>query len=303
MRPFAPPRRERDMTYHRTQQNLRDHQCQPPRPAQGRRGTGGLVLAAQFPAVRARHRPMPTGADKMPNGVVSDPHVFVSIDAGRHRHHRGGTRRDGHRRRAHHPADDRRRRARCRLGEGAHRAIAGRRGDLRQPGYRRLAQRAPLHPADAACAAPRHADAGAGRRQALGRRGRRGRRRSIHEVDAHAVRAQARLWRTRGRCRGVAGARARQVQLKEPSAFRYIGKGNVTHRRPVRHHDRQRDLRPGREAPRHEVRRHCAAAGGRRQGRVVRRGRDHEGAGRREGGEDRRHAARPRSSLRSAASR
>ena len=47
-------------------------------------------------------------------------------------------------------ADDRRRRARCRLGARARRAVAGRRGDLRQPGYRRLAQRAPLHPADAA---------------------------------------------------------------------------------------------------------------------------------------------------------
>jgi isoquinoline 1-oxidoreductase beta subunit len=38
---------------------------------------GGLVLAAQFPAVRALA--YPTGADKMPNGVVSDPKIFVSI--------------------------------------------------------------------------------------------------------------------------------------------------------------------------------------------------------------------------------
>jgi len=38
---------------------------------------GGLVLATQFPAVRALA--YPTGADKMPNGVVSDPKVFVSI--------------------------------------------------------------------------------------------------------------------------------------------------------------------------------------------------------------------------------
>jgi len=39
---------------------------------------GGLVLAAQFPAVRDALG-YATGADKMPNGTVSDPHVFVSI--------------------------------------------------------------------------------------------------------------------------------------------------------------------------------------------------------------------------------
>ena len=56
--------------------------------------------------------------------------------------------------RAHRAADDRRRRARRRLGARARRAVARRRDDLRQPGHRRLAQRAPLHPADAPCAAP-----------------------------------------------------------------------------------------------------------------------------------------------------
>ena len=39
---------------------------------------GGLVLAAQFPAVRDALA-YPTGADKMPNGTVSDPKIFVSI--------------------------------------------------------------------------------------------------------------------------------------------------------------------------------------------------------------------------------
>ena len=39
---------------------------------------GGLVLAAQFPVVRDALG-YATGADKMPNGTVSDPHVFVSI--------------------------------------------------------------------------------------------------------------------------------------------------------------------------------------------------------------------------------
>ncbi len=40
--------------------------------------SGGLVLAAQFPALRAALA-YPTGASAMPHGVVSDPHVFVSI--------------------------------------------------------------------------------------------------------------------------------------------------------------------------------------------------------------------------------
>ena len=39
---------------------------------------GGLVVAAQFPVVRDAVG-YPTGADKMPNGTVSDPHIFVSI--------------------------------------------------------------------------------------------------------------------------------------------------------------------------------------------------------------------------------
>jgi isoquinoline 1-oxidoreductase beta subunit len=41
--------------------------------------TGGLVLAAQFPAVRGAHAAYPTGAAGMPNGVVSNPKIFVSI--------------------------------------------------------------------------------------------------------------------------------------------------------------------------------------------------------------------------------
>ena len=40
--------------------------------------SGGLVLAAQFPALAAAPF-YPTGAEGMPNKTVSDPHVFVSI--------------------------------------------------------------------------------------------------------------------------------------------------------------------------------------------------------------------------------
>jgi len=41
--------------------------------------TGGLVLAAQLPGVRGAFAAYPTGAQSMPNGVVSNPKVFVSI--------------------------------------------------------------------------------------------------------------------------------------------------------------------------------------------------------------------------------
>ena len=45
----------------------------------GMAATGGLVLAAQLPAVRSALAAYPTGASAMPNGVVSDPKVFVAI--------------------------------------------------------------------------------------------------------------------------------------------------------------------------------------------------------------------------------
>ena len=43
-------------------------------------GTGGLVLAAEFLPVRDALAVYATGAAKMSGGVVSDPHVFISID-------------------------------------------------------------------------------------------------------------------------------------------------------------------------------------------------------------------------------
>ena len=41
--------------------------------------TGGLVLAAQFPTVKGALASYPTGGDAMPNGVVNNPKVFISI--------------------------------------------------------------------------------------------------------------------------------------------------------------------------------------------------------------------------------
>jgi len=42
--------------------------------------TGGLVVAAEFAPTRAGWAAYATGAAKMAGGVVSDPHVFISID-------------------------------------------------------------------------------------------------------------------------------------------------------------------------------------------------------------------------------
>jgi isoquinoline 1-oxidoreductase subunit beta len=41
--------------------------------------TGGLALAVQFPAAKRALAAYPTGAEAMPNGVVSNPKVFISI--------------------------------------------------------------------------------------------------------------------------------------------------------------------------------------------------------------------------------
>jgi isoquinoline 1-oxidoreductase beta subunit len=41
--------------------------------------TGGLVLAVEFVPARAALAAYATGADKMPHGVKSDPHLFISV--------------------------------------------------------------------------------------------------------------------------------------------------------------------------------------------------------------------------------
>jgi isoquinoline 1-oxidoreductase beta subunit len=45
----------------------------------GAAATGGLVLAAQLAGVRGMLAAYPTGATAMPNGVVSDPKIFIKI--------------------------------------------------------------------------------------------------------------------------------------------------------------------------------------------------------------------------------
>jgi isoquinoline 1-oxidoreductase beta subunit len=67
------------MTYHSTRNDLVITNVSRRGLLKGMAATGGLVLAAQFTAVDAALA-YATGADAMPNGTVSDPHVFVSID-------------------------------------------------------------------------------------------------------------------------------------------------------------------------------------------------------------------------------
>ena len=67
------------MTYHRNQQNIVIANVSRRGLLRSVAGTGAFVLAAQFPAVRAAMA-YATGAEKMPHGVVTNPHIFVSID-------------------------------------------------------------------------------------------------------------------------------------------------------------------------------------------------------------------------------
>jgi isoquinoline 1-oxidoreductase beta subunit len=67
------------MTYNRNQHNVAIANVSRRNLLKGAAGTGLFVLAAQLPAVRSAMA-YATGADKMPHGVVTNPHVFVSID-------------------------------------------------------------------------------------------------------------------------------------------------------------------------------------------------------------------------------
>ena len=211
-----------------------------------------------------------TGADKMPHGVVTNPHIFVSID-------KDGT--------VNIVA------ARAEMGTGAARTtlpmiVA----DELDADWARV--RVVQSPGDEETYGNQDTDGSRSVRHFI---------QPMRQVGAGARQmletAAAKRWNvacqrspgavcmrscTRPRARSSATANSPPMRrhcrrrpldtlrLKEPSAFRYIGKGNVQHRRSVRHHDRQGDLRPGREAPRHEVRGHRPVAGGRGQGGVLR---------------------------------
>jgi isoquinoline 1-oxidoreductase subunit beta len=67
------------MTHHRNDATLAIANVSRRGLIKGIAATGGLIIAAQFPAVRAALA-YATGADQMPHGVVTNPHIFVAID-------------------------------------------------------------------------------------------------------------------------------------------------------------------------------------------------------------------------------
>src|SRR5262249_39427109 len=78
-RPFAPLPRGRDMTELNTHGKIAIANVSRRGLLKGVAATGSLVLAAQLPGVKGAFAAYPTGAQSMPNGVVANPKVFVSI--------------------------------------------------------------------------------------------------------------------------------------------------------------------------------------------------------------------------------
>ena len=193
-----------------------------------------------------------TGAGEMPHGDGQRSARLRLDRRGRHGHHRPPPLGDGHRR-PHQPADGPRRRDGGRLGAGEARPGPRRRAQVRQPGHRRLAQRAPLHPADAPVRRRHAPDAGAGGGQAVGRAGRPRSRPSTTRSSTRPRASKLGYGELAKAAMDLPTPPLEQLKLKDAAAFRYIGKGNVPDLRPARHHHRQGRLRPGRRAAGHEV--------------------------------------------------
>ena len=285
-RPCAPLPGGRDMTELDTHSKFKIANVSRRGLLKGVAATGGLVLAAQFPAVKGALAAYPTGADAMPNGVVSNPKVFISI---------GG---DGTVSIV---------AARAEMGNGAARtALPMMLADELEADWARV--RVVQSPGDERTYGNQDTDGsrsvrhwiqpmrqcGAAMRTMLEQAAAAEWKVRVSEVQAqlHEVvhKPSGRklgYGELAGAARRPAGAGRRQGQAQGGERLPLHRQGHRAHRRPARHHHRQGDLRPGRHAARHEVRRHRQAAGGRRQGGVARFQRGPEGAGR---GEDR-HAA------------
>ena len=252
---------------------------------QGVSALGGFVLAVGYSRASRAADPPKYGADGMPHGWVDNPLAFVADRGRRHGHHRLPPLRDGPGR-AHRDADDRGRGARSRLEACQGRAGARRRGEVRQPGHRRLAQHpALLRPHASLRRRGAHDARGRGRRAVEGA-GDRGR------GEEPRGRAQADWPEARLRCPGqgrrpAAGPGARDPAPEGPVPVPLHRQGPAEAGRRPRHRDRQGAVRPGHAARRHALRRRRAAARLRRAGRELRRHRRAQGARRREGGGDR----------------
>ena len=278
----------------------RPRQCQPPHPP--RRRHRRRVRSRRRPADRLPAQEKKFGADGMPNGWRDDPAIFISLGGGRHRHRDLPPLRDGAGR-AHLDRHGGGRRARGRLGAGSRRAGLGRRGALRQPGHRRLAQPASLVHADAPgrrggarpCWSRRRPRNGACRPPRSG----------PPTMSSRTPRAGAAL----ATARSAKAAAALPVpdrgtvRLKDAVRLPLHRQGHDRPRRQPRLHHGQGRLRHRCPRRGHALRRRRPPAGLRRQGRVLRRHGGPEGAGRRQGHRHRSARRSRPSTSRSAASR
>ena len=239
--------------------------------------TTGLVLAVSVLPLRPARADAPKwGADGMPHGSVNNPLVFVSIAPDGtvtivcHRSDMGTGRADR-------DAADRRRRARGRLGRVKVAQATGRRGEIRQPGHRRLPFDPSLLHADAAGWRRRAHDAGRGRGQTLECRSlRRGGEEPRGRSEVH--REEARLRGTRRRRQQAGRPGDRQPTSQGSFAVPLHRQGRDQYRRRLQHHDRSRQIWPGHSLARAEVRRRRAAAGHGGQGGLLRCDGDEEGS-------------------------
>ena len=202
----------------------------------------------------------------MPNGWRDDPKVFIAIAPDGtvtvtcHRAEMGQGVRTS-------IADGGRRRAGSRLGQGARRPGLGdeaRFGNQDTDGSRSLRHFfVPMRHAGAA-ARTMLEQAAANQWRVPVAEVRRGEPRRHPRRRRAARSATANSPRPRPNCRCP---RAKRCRLKDPSAFRYIGKDDDRPHRQPRHHHRQGDLRHRRARRRHALRRGRPPAGLRRQGR------------------------------------
>ncbi len=270
-----------DQAHSRNRVGLGHRECQPARRPEGHPRNGR-------PRARGARDAVWSGAGRRRSQVGRRRHAarhgqqssgFRLDCAGRNRHHRLPSLRDGagH---THRHAADRRRRNGGRLGQGESRPGDRGRGQIRQPGHRRL----PFDPAFLHADAPGGRrgphDAGGGRSETLGRgRHRRGGEepRGHSEVDRARSSAMESSPPTPARwaCPRMSASKRSgaatpvSLPLKDPSQVPLHRQGRDQYRRRLRHHDGSRHLWSGCPLARAEIRRHCAPGGDGRQGRLL----------------------------------
>ena len=233
----------------------------------GALATGGLIIAAQIPGIRPGFA-YPTGAAAMPHGVVTNPHIFVSIDPS------GLVTIIA---------------ARAEMGTGAARTVLPMIvADELEANWEHV--RVKQAPGDETTYGNQDTDGsrsvrhwiqpmrqvGAAAREMLETAAARRWKVDVAEVEARhheVVHTASGKKLGYGELAAEAAAlpvpAADRLKLKQPSAFRYIGKGTIPPVDLFRHHDRQHDLRAGRQAGWDEICGHRPVTGRGWQGRLV----------------------------------